>query len=584
MRSRFLFAAALAFSLSGCAAHHMKEGDRNAAVGNWATAEAEYRTALAKKPDEPGLKEKHDHAKAEAMKAAKTKAQNCLNARDWPCAQGESDYAANLEPTDGEAVALRNQVHKAYAMDLIGRGQALAQSDAIQGIGLLEQAQQLSNDAEVAAALRNAQASAVGAAVAQANTLRQQAAQPGANGIALYDKAIYLMQWAARSDPGKNQVIAEIQGEKQRWTEAEYERLAKIGDDAAARRDWNAAIAGYQKAEAFRPGGRVRTMIPYVQMCANGDRAFTARDLKGAMAIYQQGANMPEDARSRYAAGQVQAVAQAIDQEYARLLGAGDQFLARHDWRGCLQPYQQAMDLRPGPPAAGRVEYAQVVAEGDTQTAAKNWKGAADAYRKAASWREDASDHYAATQLDRVELKPWKFRFHNVVLRPVQPDGTPWVGPPSVALQNAMRYLMNGDQVNWHAVAQIPPANIPTLQLELAMPDGKRLRTAPHQGIAPEFNADLVIETNAFEDRIPTLKVQLVGPGGAITDIESFPISIKEIIAGRNRAFGRSVLATDITATVSHGLNDVTSITWMPVADAPPPTTANVNPAPPAPH
>src|SRR5438552_1518436 len=101
MRSRIVVVSAvLLLSLTGCAAHHAKEGDRAAAVGDWKTAEMQYRTALARNPSDPELKTKHDQAKTEAVKQAKARAQSCLQDRNFPCAQSEADYAAGTDKSD----------------------------------------------------------------------------------------------------------------------------------------------------------------------------------------------------------------------------------------------------------------------------------------------------------------------------------------------------------------------------------------------------------------------------------------------------------------------------------------------------
>ena len=554
MRSRFLGLAAILFTLTltGCAAHHMKTGDRAAAVGDWATAEAEYRNALVRKPDEPGLKEKYTNAKVEAMKQAKSRATACLNERNFQCAQGQADYAANLDTADGEAQQLKTTVHKAYALDSIGRAAALCPSDAVACLQGLEQAHMLSNDPEVNNALASANASGVAAAVQQAGALKSQAAQPGANGVALYDRAIYLYQWASRSDPSKGVMVSQAQDEKRRWIDAEYERVARLGDEALARRDWRGAQAQYQAAESFRAGGRARPMLAYASLCGQGDAAFAAKDFRGAATAYGQAASMPED-RSRYAASQVQAVEIALQAEYARLLGAGDEASAHHDWPNATAQYAAAIKLRGGAPAAARLEYVQVALTGDEAAKARNWKAAADAYRKAASWPEDR-DRYAATQLDRVEVKPWRIRVKDVVVRPVGPDGQPWAGRPSVALQNVLRNIMNGDVVNWHEVSKLPAENIATVVLEIALPDGRRFRSAPKQGVAPTFDADVVVSSNAFEDRTLRLGVLLVPPNGApLQEIEALILPIKDVIENRDKIHGATILAIDTTATPDRG-------------------------------
>src|SRR5688500_9686362 len=89
MRS-WIAALALCFVVVGCA-NHRKAGDQAAAVGDWKAAEAYYRAAVRKAPEDTALQEKYRKAKAEAFAQAKTRAARCIDEKSWDCAQQEAD-------------------------------------------------------------------------------------------------------------------------------------------------------------------------------------------------------------------------------------------------------------------------------------------------------------------------------------------------------------------------------------------------------------------------------------------------------------------------------------------------------------
>ncbi|HVO30443.1 MAG TPA: hypothetical protein VMV18_06895, partial [bacterium] len=254
---------------AGCAAHHINKGDSAAATGDWKTAEMEYRTALAGKPNEPGLKEKHDQAATQAMAQSKAKAQACLQNRDFGCAVGEADYEVGLNPSDAEAQSLRTSARKAYALDDVEKAKAQVSGNPGYALDLLDHAKTMSNDAEVSQAIGATSSAAVNGLVTQANALQAQAGQAqGKAGLDLFDKSISLLDRAARADSRVGTNLQAARTAKETWSAGEYERIARLGDTAAAGRNWQGAIQQYQYAESFRPGGRARASMAYAQACA----------------------------------------------------------------------------------------------------------------------------------------------------------------------------------------------------------------------------------------------------------------------------------------------------------------------------
>ena len=144
----------------------------------------------------------------------------------------------------------------------------------------------------------------------------------------------------------------------------------------------------------------------------------------------------------------------------------------------------------------------------------------------------------------------------SVVIKPLRPDGTPWVGPPSVQLVQAAQQMFTPNGINWHYVAKIPPANIPMLQLQVTMPDGKQYLSASRQGIAPDFDAQVVIETNAFEDRALALAVGFLPPSGAPMQLDSFTLQIRDLITNKPVPPGQSIAQVTIAAEPARNANE----------------------------
>lgn len=290
--------------LGAACANHLKRGDRAAATGDWVAAEAEYRAALRKEPGDAGLKEKHANAKAEAMKQAKTRAERCLAENNFDCAQAQADYASSLDENDAQAHQLKIKARRARAMHQLDNAQAAIVTNPIHALDLVDFARGLSADAEIARRAGEIQAQAVQQAVQKAADLRRSAAHGGPEGGLQIDNAIELLTRAAKADPRIAQEIEAARAEKRAWIAAEYERLARLGDERLVAHDWANAIARYEEAERFQAGGRAAGAARYAKLVMDGDAAVARKDWKAATDLYHQARSLPEDGRDRYAAAQ----------------------------------------------------------------------------------------------------------------------------------------------------------------------------------------------------------------------------------------------------------------------------------------
>lgn len=309
-KARFAVALfTLAVFAAGCAGHQ-KRGDRAAVAGNWRTAEAEYRMALAKKPNEPGLKEKHAEAKRKAFDQAITRARQCMAEKNLACAQGEAEYAAGLDPNDAEARTLASGAGKANALDHLARARAMAGSNALEAMALLDRGRAMSSDPEVLSAAPGAQEAVVAGALSEIGRMRQQAAAAGPDAMPHFDRAIAVADKLSRVDPRHAGLPAEVRNDKERWIGGEYDRLAGAGDQMLMRREWSGAKAQYLAAEQRRPGGRGKPLVAYCDLVAAGDASAKQRQWRSAESSYRSAAGMNEDKLARtYAAQELERVA-----------------------------------------------------------------------------------------------------------------------------------------------------------------------------------------------------------------------------------------------------------------------------------
>lgn len=451
MRSRFALAAAFAV-VAGCH-NYQKAGAKAAAVGNWKQAEAEYRVAVHKNPQDAALREQWERAKMEALNQAKGRAQRCIDERNWDCAQQEGDYAASIAEADPLAQQLKRQARTGRALHHLTLARNEIETNVVHVFDLVDFARGLSADDAVTREAQAINTQAVGAALDQANALRRDAGPAGPQGGAMLDRSIVILARAAKVDPGRvNPVLASARVDKDRWVSAEYERIARDGDGALSRHDWAGAIAIYNQAEQMRQGGRAISGIKYANLVISGDNATNARDFQAAAQAYAAAMALPDD-----------------------------------------------------------------------------------------------RDRYAAAQHDRVVLRRWKFQIQSVLVHPLRPDGQPWSGRSSRDLASLANALEQNPS-NYHALNRLPRENEPTVTLEVLHSDGRRFASAPVRGYFARFPIEMVIDSNAFDER--WVEVRAVHRDGKeVHEIDVVRIPLKDVVSGARTAppgTTKSILRMDI--------------------------------------
>ncbi len=274
-----------AMLLTGCVAHE-KVGDSAAAVGDWKTAYGSYRQALAEKPETPGLKEKHDQARAAAVADAWQKAQGCERMQNYDCARGEAEFVLQLDPVHAEAVALRQRSVTQQALASVNNARsAAAQNRYQEALSLLSKSRE-SSDPGVIEQTRLAQQEIVAGASVEAERLRNNRQ---------YDESIQLYELLTGLDGSYRDAVRAVTDDRERHLLALYEDEARRGDDALHKNDFRTAQAAYLEAEKVRPNGRALPLVKYTATLIAADEAITAKNWPSAEAALREAVNTGKD-------------------------------------------------------------------------------------------------------------------------------------------------------------------------------------------------------------------------------------------------------------------------------------------------
>jgi hypothetical protein len=285
-------------TLAGCVAHE-KIGDQAAVVGDWKTALEQYQQALINDPNSPVLRQKFQQAQREAVASAVRRSQGCATALDWQCALEEADYALAIDGGNQEAAAMRATAARSLARDQVQQARALAgQGQVLAALKTLQKATALSSDAEVAQEAAKAQVEAVTRGDTEVERLRRNKDYP---------EAVAMLEAMAAVDPSRRPKLDALLAEQARFQEAEYERLAKEGDAALAARRWSEARTKYEGALQMKAGGRAEPLARYAGGMEQAEAALARRDFNAAAAGFRQAVESGQD-RNNYAAVQLQRV------------------------------------------------------------------------------------------------------------------------------------------------------------------------------------------------------------------------------------------------------------------------------------
>lgn len=274
-----------AMLLAGCVAHE-KVGDSAAAVGDWKSAYSSYRQALAEKPETPGLKEKHDQARAAAVADAWQKAQGCERMQNHDCARAEAEFVLQLDPVHAEAVALRQRSVTQQALVSVNNARTAASQNRYQeALSLLAKSRE-SSDPGVMEQTRLAEQEIVAGASVEAERLRNNRQ---------YDESIQLYELLTGLDGKYRDSVRAVSDDRERHLLALYEDEARRGDQALDKNDFRTAQAAYLAAEKVRPNGRALPLVKYTATLISADEAIAAKNWPSAEAALREAVSTGKD-------------------------------------------------------------------------------------------------------------------------------------------------------------------------------------------------------------------------------------------------------------------------------------------------
>lgn len=322
---------------------------------------------------------------------------------------------------------------------------------------------------------------------------------------------------------------------------------------------------------------------------AEGDRLRRDRKYPEALALVQAAAGYDPSLRPQLdrLTREYEDFRQA---EFVRLAAEGDRAMSKGAWADAGARYRAALQHRSDERVKALERYCALVVQGDTAAGRGDYAAATTAFRDAAALRVDRSG-YAEAQLARVQVRPWAVTVRGVLVDPVRPDGTPWVGPPSARLNGAARRLSAAagggiDARVLRDVADVPRDNRPNLFVEVVLPDGRRLASAPHDG--PYFNVDasFVVAANGFDKRRLLLRVVHQEPGRPAEPVGEVSVAVGELVGRASGSVSTPpVLALELQVDPAEGATEGPGRGFRPAVEPPrqaPPPTPPPGPKPPA--
>lgn len=482
-------AALLALSLTAACVAHDKQGDRYAAVGDWKNAYANYRQAVADRPNDPALRQKYEDARARALQDATGAADACASQAQWECALAEADFVLSVDPSRTDVAPIRQRAATEVALSRLSRVQGEVVAGRLpQAAGLIQQARQLSNDPAVEAEARRATQVYSSGVADESDRLRAQRRFP---------EAVALLQTGVTLDPGLRGRLDATTREYESWKLAEHDRFVAEGEVHLSAGRWAEAQRSFGSALQMRASDRARAL-----------------------------------------------------EQYARHMQAGDAAVQKADWAGATRAFRDA--------AALRVD-----------------RGQAD------------------DLLQRATVRTYAVTIKTVVVTPLRPNRTPWVGPPDRRLDRIQEILAGG----WRdplagrvlmALNDTPSANRPEVAVEVTLPDGVRLVTRADRAIYTAPRATFVVTANGFEKRKVVFRVFHQLAAGQTEDIGYAEAGLGDLVSKRSvvlqdRAVGAIELAIDPAEGSRAGSYTGLTPVAPPPTPAPPPAPAAAPPPAPAP-
>jgi hypothetical protein len=398
-----------------------------------------------------------------------------------------------------------------------------------------------------------------------------------------YGEAEYL----TRMEPGSADYAA-LRAEVGR--QAAYARLRRAAE-ASGRRDHKAAFDLLAGARAATNDTGLQAEAAKLQPSIVGAAVRDAQAFRKAqqypqavelltMAAAVDGSVRPQldQARAEYD--------RWLDAQYEAAAQQGDALMRDRRFAEAAAAYDAAVKIRKGGRAEPLARYARSLQAGDAAVERKDWAAASRAYDEAVRTGMDGTNGYAATQLERVKLRPYAIRVRSVLVRPIRPDGGPWAGGSSFGFQRVVGMLANaameghGNQLvaGLDVYDALPHENRPTLVATMTLPDGRQFVTPPQQALRARYEAFVVFATNALDDRPLAIRVTHADPGGSV-EVGTVTLRMQDLVSGGEVKLGdHSIVEMKLVAERSsqadgavQGFAAVAQSAVVPASTRPPP-------------
>jgi hypothetical protein len=327
---------------------------------------------------------------------------------------------------------------------------------------------------------------------------------------------------------------------------AAHLRLRRAAE-AGQRRDHRAAFALLEQARAATPDPGVHAeaqrVAPALVKGAVDDAMQLRAQQQYPQAIELLGLAAGVDGRVRPTLDQVRGEYDRwLDAQYEATAQQGDALLRERRFAEAASQYEAALRTKKGGRAEPLLRYARALAHGDAAVQRRDWPAATNAYGEAVQTGMDAGG-YAATQLDRVRLRPMAIRVRSAVVKPFRPDGSPWSGKRGRGFDRLMGRLASrafdrAERADADLVREalelydlLPLENHPNLYATLTLPDGRQYATAPQKGIKARFEAVVATLTNAYDDRPIQIRVLHASPAGPV-EVGGVTVRMMDLLNG----------------------------------------------------
>ena len=371
-------------------------------------------------------------------------------------------------------------------------------------------------------------------------------------------------------------------------------------EDAAQRRDHRAAFELLAQARAASNDPAVQAEASRVALGLVKGAVQDAQALR-AEQQYPQAIDLLTLAAT--VDGGVRATLSQVRGEYDRWLDVqceaaaqqGDALLRERRFAEAQARYEAALQFKKSSRAEPLARYARALVQAEAAVQRRDWPVATRAYDEAVATGMDGNGGYAAAQLERVRIRPYAIRLRSVLVKPIRPDGAPWVGGRSRGFERVVGFLANAalDQRSSAIIAgldiydALPHENRPNLFATLTLADGRQFVTPAQKAIRARFESTVVVVTNALDDRPVSIRVAHQDIAGVV-EVGAVTFRMTDLLNGGEVGLSdRAVVELKLSAEASP-LQDGASQGFAPVTLAPQPPvggpprngTAPAQPAP----